>query len=418
MNVLILGGGARESALAWKITQSKHCNQLFVYPGNGGLEDYRPTEDLDLKNFSTIEAFASKYHIGCIVVGPEQPLVDGIADFFKDKKIHVFGPSQQAARLEGSKYFAKQFMIRHGIPTASAKKFDHGNVMEGIEFIRMQKPPIVLKADGLAAGKGVVIEKDVKRAIFSFEEMISGKFGEASKEVLIEQFLKGREFSVFALTDGKDYKILPVAKDYKRIGEGDTGLNTGGMGAVSPVSFVDSKLMRKVETQVIQPTIRGIQEEKLDYRGVIFFGLIEVEGNPYVIEYNCRFGDPETQVVLPRIESDLMELILACCETRLGQHEILIKDEACVNVVLASDGYPGPYEKGMPITIHSVVGNTLFFHAGTKVDQNQLVTSGGRVMSITSRASDFKKALEQSYEQIHHVHFDGKYFRKDIGQDL
>lgn len=415
---MVLGGGGRESALAWKLAQSSQCGKLFVLPGNGGTSDYNVESNINIDDFESIAGFCDANRIDLVVVGPEQPLIDGISNVLESRGVAVFGPKAEAAQLEGSKSFAKAFMHQYKIPTASARKFDQSSIAEGLDFIRHQEPPVVLKADGLAAGKGVLIEQDIKSALLSFEQMLSGKFGKASQTVLIEQFLQGREFSVFALTDGRDYRILPVSKDYKRIGEGDTGLNTGGMGAVSPVPFVDKELMDKVEQRIVRPTIEGLSKEKMDYRGVIFFGLIEVDGEPYVIEYNCRFGDPETEVVLPRLKSDLLSHLMACCKNQLAQEKIELSEKACSTVILASGGYPGPYEKGKQIHLPGEEKNVFVFHAGTKRQGNELLTNGGRVIAVTAMADDYQKALEKSYGHIEHISFDKMYYRKDIGRDL
>lgn len=418
LNVLVLGGGGRESALAWKLSQSPNCGVLYVLPGNGGTEAYTPKVEVDINDFDSIAQFCIEKDIHLVVVGPEQPLIAGIADFLESKGIAVFGPQSKAAQLEGSKSYAKAFMHRYNIPTAKARKFDHSSLSEGLAYIRQQKPPVVLKADGLAAGKGVLIEKDINSALVSFEEMLGGKFGESSSTVLVEQFLDGKEFSLFALTDGEDYRILPVSKDYKRIGEGDKGLNTGGMGAVSPVSFVDDELMKKAEDRIVRPTIEGLKKEEIDYRGVLFFGLIEVKGEPYVIEYNCRFGDPETEVILPRIQSDLLSHLMACNNKMLAKEEISLGDMACTTVVLASGGYPGLYEKGKPIHLPNSEEDVLVFHAGTRRSGQQLLTNGGRVLAVTALAEDYKSALEKSYNHLRKISFDKMNYRKDIGFDL
>lgn len=417
-NVLVLGGGGRESALAWKLTQSPKCGELFVLPGNGGTEVYKPDAEVKADDFESIAQFCKHKSIDLVVVGPEQPLIDGISNYLEPKGIAVFGPQSEAAQLEGSKSYAKDFMHRYQIPTATARKFDQSSILEGIDFIREQEPPVVLKADGLAAGKGVLIEKDIKSALFSFEEMLGGKFGDASNSVLVEQFLDGKEFSVFALTDGKDYRILPVSKDYKRVGEGDRGLNTGGMGAVSPVSFVDDQLMKKVEERIVRPTIEGLINENMDYRGVLFFGLIEVKGEPYAIEYNCRFGDPETEVVLPLIDSDFLSHLMACSKKTLSKEEIILSDKACTTIVLASGGYPGPYEKGKVIHLPPDQEDIVIFQAGTRKNEEQLLTNGGRVMAVTAIADDYKAALKKSYKCIQEIYFEKIYYRKDIGFDL
>lgn len=418
MNMLILGSGGRESALAWKINQSKDCDALHVIPGNAGTQEFFPTSDIDILDFSVIENYCKIHQIELIVVGPELPLIHGISDYFSTRGIMVFGPSKQAAMLEGSKSFAKTFMEKYNIPTAGVLKLTSENIEEGITYINSHSGPFVLKADGLAGGKGVIIEPDREKAQETLKEMLDGKFGEASREVLIEEFLEGREFSVFAITDGKNYQLFPVAKDYKRIYEGDQGLNTGGMGAISPVSFVDDPLMEKVIDRVVRPTIHGILEEKMDYVGVIFFGLIEVEGAPYVIEYNCRFGDPETEVILPRLQDDLLDIMMRSCRGELENRNLQFDPQYCTTVMLVSGGYPEKYEKGKKIESLSQVEDVLIFQAGTKKLAEDTVTNGGRVMALTAMGNNKDAALKKSYKAADTINFEKKYYRKDIGYDV
>ncbi len=422
MHILLLGGGGREHAFAWKLSRSPHCEHLFIAPGNAGTAQLGTNLPLDPNDFEAVRATVLEHGIELVVVGPEEPLVRGIYDFFQDddalREVIVIGPSREGARLEGSKAFAKQFMQERYIPTAAYREFTAANLQEGLDYIAARQPPIVLKADGLAAGKGVLILDDIDEAQREFRAMLDGKFGRAGERVVIEQFLDGIEFSVFVLTDGRDYQILPVAKDYKRIGEGDTGLNTGGMGSVSPVPFVDYTLMRKVEDRIVRPTIKGLQERRIAYRGFIFLGLINVGGDPYVIEYNCRMGDPETEVVLPRLENDLVELFLALHEGRLGQVRIEEDDRAAATVIVVSGGYPGAYEKGKPISGLSEVSGSLLFHAGTSDRDGEIVTSGGRVIAVTSYGDDFRTAIATSNGNAEKIRFEGSYFRRDIGFDL
>ncbi|MCB0706064.1 MAG: phosphoribosylamine--glycine ligase [Saprospiraceae bacterium] len=422
MNVLIIGNGGREHALAWKISQSPLCGNLFIAPGNAGTQLHGTNVAIPPSNFSEIGAFALSNNIDLIVVGPEAPLVDGIVDYFLDrpdlKNIPVIGPAADAAQLEGSKGFAKAFMEDYDIPTAAYREFDVDSLQEGLAYIEEQTPPIVLKADGLAAGKGVLICGSHEEAKLELIEMLGGKFGGASARVVIEEFLSGIEFSVFVMTDGENYVRLPVAKDYKRIGEGDTGLNTGGMGAVSPVSFVDETLMEKVEDRIIIPTIKGIQTSNLNYKGFIFFGLISVDQDPFVIEYNCRLGDPETEVILPRLKSDLLVHLQELAAGKLGTTPVEIEGKAATTVMLVSGGYPEAYEKGKQITgLENVVGS-IPFHAGTLEEQGQILTNGGRVIALTSLGKNFREALKVSQQNADVVQFEGKYFRKDIGFDL
>lgn len=421
MKVLLLGSGGRESALAWKISQSPLLEKLFIAPGNGGTDKYGENVKLSPMDFSAIEDFVKNHGIDMIVVGNEDPLVAGISDFFdKPGAPLVCGPKKAGALLEGSKDFAKRFMERHNIPTASYRSFDSSNIDEGLSFLETLNPPYVLKADGLAAGKGVLILPELDEAKAALKEMLGGMFGKSSSTVVIEEFLSGIECSVFVLTDGKgEYRILPVAKDYKRIGEGDTGLNTGGMGAVSPVSFADKNFMSKVEERIIKPTIEGLIKDGVDYRGFIFFGLINVGGDPYVIEYNVRMGDPETEAVMLRIDSDLLQLLEAAAKGSLKGYDLKISPKTAVTVMMASGGYPGSYPKGFVIKGIEEVEGSIVFHAGTAKDEKgRIVTAGGRVLTASSLGNDIADALVKSYEAIDKIEFEGKYSRRDIGRDL
>jgi len=422
MNILLLGSGGREHTFAWKLAQSKRYDKLYIAPGNGGTHQCGENVAIAADDFQAIKKFTLEKRISMVVVGPEDPLVKGIADFFLAddalKNIPVIGPVKSGAMLEGSKAYSKKFMQRHNIPTAAYREFNAGNVSEGKKFIDSLHPPIVLKADGLAAGKGVIICPGRKEAVATLEQMIGGMFGAASKTVVIEEFLKGIEFSVFALTDGKSYQLLPTAKDYKRIGEGDTGPNTGGMGAVSPVPFADDRLMRKAQSQIIEPTINGLKKDGINYKGFIYFGLMNVNGNPYVIEYNCRMGDPETEAVIPRIKNDLVELFEAVGSETLDKMRLEIDSRACVTVVLASGGYPGDYEKGKPISGLGDVKASIVFHAGTKFANGKLLTSGGRVLAVSSFGKNISEALRTSYASIAKISFEGMYCRRDIGMDV
>ncbi len=418
MNVLLLGNGGRESALAWKINQSNHCDTLHVIPGNAGTNKVFPSASIDILDFSAIESYCEKHEIEMIVVGPELPLIEGVVDYFSEKNILVFGPSKDAAQLEGSKAFAKEFMKKYDIPTAAMVKVNASNVDEGIQYIKQNPGPYVLKADGLAAGKGVIIENDPNIAIATLIEMLDGKFGDASKEVLIEEFLKGREFSVFAITDGANYQLLPIAKDYKKALEGDEGLNTGGMGAISPVSFVSADLLKKVEEEIVRPTVRGISSEGMDYKGVVFFGLIEVDNKAYVIEYNCRFGDPETEVILPRLNEDLLEMMMLTCKGELQSKELKFDQQYCTTVILCSGGYPESYEKGKRIDGIESAKDVLVFQAGTKLSEENILTNGGRVMALTALGENKESALSKSYQAADTINFEKKYYRKDIGYDV
>lgn len=422
MNILLLGSGGRESALAWKIAQSPLCDHLFIAPGNGGTGAYGTNVDLSPLNFPQIERFVEENSIELLVVGNEDPLVAGITDYFREKmpSLLVVGPSREGARLEGSKDFAKEFMMECGIPTARYRSFTLGTIEDGYRFLEELRPPYVLKADGLAAGKGVLILDSLDEAKHELKEMLSGMFGASSATVVIEEFLKGIECSVFVLNDSHGgYRILPVAKDYKRIGEGDTGLNTGGMGAVSPVPFADDAFMAKVEERIIRPTVEGLAKRGIDYRGFIFLGLINVDGEPMVIEYNVRMGDPETEVVMPRIKSDLVDLMRRAAMGDLGDTPIEIDPRTAVTVMMVSGGYPGSYDKGKEIVGLETVTGTIPFHAGTKLDADgRLLTSGGRVIALTSYGESIPDALAHSYEAAAAVKFDGAYFRRDIGKDL
>jgi len=422
MNILLLGSGGREHVFAWMFKKSPLCDQLFIAPGNAGTAGLGTNIAIQVDQFEVIKEVCLEEAIDMVVVGPEAPLVAGVYDYFKAdadlRNIPVIGPSQAGAALEGSKAYAKAFMAEYDIPTAAYREFTQAELAEGLAYIDQQPTPIVLKADGLAAGKGVLIIEDREEAKAELKAMLDGKFGAASEKVVIEAFLSGIEFSVFALTDGKEYLILPVAKDYKRIGEGDTGLNTGGMGSVSPVPFVDDALMQKVEQRIIQPTIKGIQDRGLDYIGFVFFGLISVEGEPYVIEYNCRMGDPETQVVFPRMKNDLLVLLQAAHEGRLSAHSLEKEERAAAAVILVSGGYPEAYEKGKVITGEDLAEECMVFHAGTLKEGDQILTNGGRVLAVTSFGRDFKEALSKSYEDADKINFEGKYYRRDIGFDL
>lgn len=422
MNVLLLGSGGRESALAWKIAQSELCDSLFIAPGNGGTPQYGTNVALSPMNFPEIEAFVDQNGIEVLVVGNEDPLVAGITDYMHLHRpsLLVVGPSREGARLEGSKDFAKEFMTEMGIPTARYRSFTAETIEDGYRFLEELQPPYVLKADGLAAGKGVLILPTLEEARKELKEMLGGMFGQSSATVVIEEFLSGIECSVFVLTDGTGaYHILPVAKDYKRVGEGDTGPNTGGMGAVSPVPFADDIFMTKVEDRIIKPTVKGLLDRGIEYRGFIFFGLINVGGDPMVIEYNVRMGDPETEVVIPRIKSDLLDLMRMAAEGCLGESSIEIDPRTATTVMLVSGGYPGHYEKGLPITGLDKVSETIPFQAGTALkDDGTLVTSGGRVMALTSFGDSIADALRGSYKAAEEVKFEGKYYRRDIGCDL
>ncbi len=423
MNVLILGSGGRECAFAWKLAQSKHLGKLFIAPGNAGTAKIGENLNLNINNFDAVKQEVLSRKIDMVLVGPEDPLVHGIHDFFltdKDlKEIPVIGPQRYAAQLEGSKEFAKEFMYRHQIPTAKYQSFTKDNLQEGFEFLETLKAPYVLKADGLAAGKGVLILNELEEAKNELKEMLEHqKFGDASAKVVIEEFLDGIEMSSFVLTNGEDYVVLPNAKDYKRIGEGDTGLNTGGMGAISPVPFADEVFLKKVEDRVIKPTVEGLQKDGIPYIGFIFIGLIKVNNEPYVIEYNVRMGDPETEVVLPRIKSDFLELLLATYFKKLNQYKLELDVRSATTVMLVSGGYPEAYEKGKEINGLDMVEDSILFHAGTTLENGKVVTSGGRVLAVTSYGDNFKSALKKSYQNIEKIHFEKMNFRSDLGFDL
>lgn len=421
MNILLLGNGGREHAIAWKLKQSPLCKELFIAPGNAGTAQCGTNLPLSVTDFEAIKKACLEYHIDMVIPGPEIPLVEGIVDFFKKEhdlaRIPVIGPGSSGAKLEGSKAFAKAFMLRHNIPTARYREFTADNFEEGKAWLEQHPVPVVLKADGLAAGKGVIICQSTEESITEFGQMVlDRKFGDAGCKVVVEEFLDGIELSVFVLTDGRDYIILPEAKDYKRIGEKDTGLNTGGMGAVSPVPFADRAFMEKVEEKIIKPTLRGIREDQLDYRGFMFLGLIKVNEEPYVIEYNCRMGDPETEAVLPRLKNDLLELFTAVVNGTLTEETLETDPRSAATVILVSGGYPGEYEKGKVISkLQKDTGETYLFHAGTTEQQGNTVTNGGRVLAITSLDQNLQTALEKSKKMAEEIHYDGKYFRKDIG---
>lgn len=421
--ILLLGSGGREHALAWKMSQSELCEKLFIAPGNAGTANHGENVDLNPKEFESVKAFVLENKIDLVVVGPEDPLVAGIHDFFLQddqlKAVPVIGPTKHGATLEGSKEFAKEFMAKHNIPTAAYKSFTIDNLEEGKAFIDSLEEPYVLKADGLAAGKGVLILDDADEAKSELESMLSGEsFGSAGATVVIEEFLSGLELSCFVLTDGKDYLVLPEAKDYKRIGDGDTGPNTGGMGTLSPVPFADDEFLSRVEDRVIKPTIEGLKKDGIDYRGFVFFGLMNVDGDPYVIEYNVRLGDPETESILPRIESDLVKLFVAVGNQELSKETISISQEHAVTLMMVSGGYPGSYEKGKEITGLNKVKDSLVFHAGTKLSDGQVLTNGGRVLGVTSLAGSLISALEKSYGSATVIEFDEAFYRMDIGQDV
>lgn len=423
MNVLILGSGGREHAFAWKIAQSSQIDKLFIAPGNAGTAQEGTNVDIAVDDFEGIKEFCLKEKIDTVMVGPELPLVLGIHDYFlateEIKHIAIIGPNKQAAQLEGSKDFSKRFMKRHNIPTARYQTFTKDTLEEGYTFLKSLKPPYVLKADGLAAGKGVVILKDLQEAKDELSSMLAdAKFGEASSSVVIEEFLDGIELSAFVVTDGRSYKKLPEAKDYKRIGEGDTGLNTGGMGAISPVPFADQAFMDKIENQIIIPTIKGLHKDKIDYQGFIFFGIINVKNDPFVIEYNCRMGDPETEVVIPRLKSDILELFEGVATRTLSERDVEFDDRTAATVMMVSGGYPDAYEKEKTITGLNGIHDSMVFHAGTKKDGPTVLSAGGRVLAVTSYGKSMSAALRTSYDNVQKINFDKAYYRKDIGFDL
>ena len=423
MTILLLGSGGREHAFAWKMIQSPLCDTLFVAPGNAGTAAIANNINLNPTDFPAIKDFVLKEKVEMVVVGPEDPLVKGIYDFFLNdtelKNIPVIGPSTIGAQLEGSKEFAKEFLFRHNIPTAAYDSFTAETVEKGCEFLETLQPPYVLKADGLAAGKGVLIIHDLAEAKDELRNMlVHQKFGAASSKVVIEEFLDGIELSCFVLTDGKNYKILPTAKDYKRIGEGDTGLNTGGMGAVSPVPYVDAVLMEKIETRIVKPTIDGFQKDGIPYKGFVFIGLINVKNEPIVIEYNVRMGDPETEVVVPRLKTDLVELFLAVANEKLDQIALEVDERSATTIMVVSGGYPEEFEKGKVISGLENITDSIVFHAGTKLENNQVLSNGGRVLTVTSYGDNFEEAIKKSYQNIAKLNFDKMYFRRDIGNDL
>jgi len=423
MTILLLGSGGREHAFAWKMTQSPLCEKLFVAPGNAGTAAIATNIAIAPTDFDAIKTLVLEEKISLVVVGPEDPLVKGIYDFFKNdealKNIPVIGPSKLGAQLEGSKEFAKEFLMKHNIPTAAYDSFTAETVENGCAFLETLQPPYVLKADGLAAGKGVLIIQDLEEAKTELRNMlVYEKFGAASSKVVIEEFLDGIELSCFVLTDGKSYKILPTAKDYKRIGEGDTGLNTGGMGAVSPVPYVDAVLMEKIETRIVKPTIEGFQKDGIEYKGFVFIGLINVKNEPIVIEYNVRMGDPETEVVVPRLKSDLVELFLSVADQKLDSFELEVDPRSATTVMVVSGGYPEDFEKGKIITGLENITDSIVFHAGTKLEEGNVLSNGGRVLTVTSYGDDFQQAIKKSYQNIDKLSFDKMYFRKDIGFDL
>ena len=423
MNILILGSGGREHTFAWKISQSHLCEKLYISPGNGGTSNYGENIYADINNFDEIKNLVINKKIDLVLVGPEDPLVNGIVDYFEQsyelKNVKIFGPNKLGAQLEGSKAFSKSFMKRHNIPSAKFKSFNLNEVDEGIKFLRNSSPPFVLKADGLAAGKGVIISKNLENAENSFKNMLINKqFGEASKKVLIEEFLSGIEISCFIITDGENYISLPEAKDYKRIGENDTGLNTGGMGAVSPVNFYDEEFEKKVENRIIKRTIEGLKKDNIPFKGFLFIGLMNVNGDPFVIEYNVRMGDPETQVVIPRIKNDFLKVLISCIDMNLKNIKINIDNKITSTVILSSKGYPEKYQKGFKISGLDEIKNSIIFHAGTIKEENDIISNGGRVIACTGIGDTISESLNISYELAKKIDWEGKYYRKDIGRDL
>ncbi|MAW83190.1 MAG: phosphoribosylamine--glycine ligase [Crocinitomicaceae bacterium] len=422
MKLLLLGSGGREHALAWKICKSSQLEKLYVAPGNAGTSEIAENIAIDINNFEAVGNFCVQNQINIVVVGPEQPLVNGIHNYFETtntlQNITIIGPKKEGAIIEGSKDFSKAFMKRHRIPTAKSKSFNKNQLPEALAYLEQKESPYVLKADGLAAGKGVIIEKDLKKAKFALKELLKGQFGKSSETVVIEDFLIGVELSVFIITDGVNYKILPEAKDYKRINENDTGLNTGGMGAISPVPFANREFLDKVENQIIIPTVKGLRKESIEYSGFIFFGLISVKGDPYVIEYNCRLGDPETEVIMPRLKSDILELFDGIATNTLSERDVEIDLRSAASVMIVSGGYPENYEKNKEITIGELDEKSMVFHAGTTFKNNKIVSNGGRVLALTSYGKNLETALKSTYKNVGKVHFENQYFRSDIGRDV
>ena len=422
MKLLLLGSGGREHALAWKICKSSQLEKLYVAPGNAGTSEIAENIAIDINNFEAVGNFCIQNQINIVVVGPEQPLVNGIHNYFETtnrlQNITIIGPKKEGAIIEGSKDFSKAFMKRHRIPTAKSKSFNKDQLPEALAYLEQKESPYVLKADGLAAGKGVIIEKDLKKAKFALKELLNGQFGRSSETVVIEDFLTGVELSVFIITDGINYKILPEAKDYKRINENDTGLNTGGMGAISPVPFANREFLDKVENQIIIPTVKGLRKEGIEYSGFIFFGLISVKGDPYVIEYNCRLGDPETEVIMPRLKSDILELFDGIATNTLSERDVEIDLRSAASVMMVSGGYPENYEKNKEITIGELDEKSIVFHAGTTFKNNKIVSNGGRVLALTSYGKNLETALKSTYKNVGKIHFENQYFRNDIGRDV
>lgn len=422
MKLLLLGSGGREHALAWKISKSSQLEKLYVAPGNAGTSEIAENIAIDINNFEAVGNFCIQNQINIVVVGPEQPLVNGIHNYFETtntlQNITLIGPKKEGAIIEGSKDFSKAFMKRHRIPTAKSKSFNKDQLPEALAYLEQKESPYVLKADGLAAGKGVIIEKDLKKAKFALKELLNGQFGKSSETVVIEDFLIGVELSVFIITDGVNYKILPEAKDYKRINENDIGLNTGGMGAISPVPFANREFLDKVENQIIIPTVKGLRKEGIEYSGFIFFGLISVKGDPYVIEYNCRLGDPETEVIMPRLKSDILELFDGIATNTLSERDVEIDLRSAASVMMVSGGYPENYEKNKEITIGELDEKSMVFHAGTTFKNNKIVSNGGRVLALTSYGKNLETALKSTYKNVGKIHFENQYFRNDIGRDV